>query len=267
MREAFARRTMSLVQNPVLIGCLAAFLSSGCYPAREPRWGNCGEGFAFDGEQCVLLTTAKKPEDPLAGGYALTSVAADGAVIAGQATFEPLGPAIYRVRYDVGGASEEGIASLYDGVVSVGVGGADTGVVDYQHVGGGRLSGTWLFHGNAQRGTEVLGGGNADWSGVYAIETGVGPDGASYGGSCDLVVTGDLHTLLWHVQGPGGTPDTYRGLGLRSGNRLSVGFGTGANTPFSVAQYRVEAGGRKLVGRRASWVTTSPKAMPETLTR
>ncbi len=258
---------MLLVRNTVAIACLSAFLSSACYPAREPRWGQCGEGFAFDGERCVLLTTAEKPADPLAGAYQLTSLAADGGVIAGQATFEPLGGAVYRVRYEVGSVSEEGVASLRDGVVSVGIGGADTGVVEYQHVGGGRLSGHWVFHGSPRRGTEVLGGGNADWSGVYTIETGVGPDGDAYGGSCDLVVTGDLHTLLWHVQNPSGTMDTYRGLGLRSGNVLSVGFGTGAATPFSVAQYRVEAGGRKLVGRRASWVTTSPHASPETLTR
>lgn len=244
----------------------------GCQPAREPRWGECGEGAVFDGEHCRLLSSQPPatvdPSAPLAGAWALTAVGDGGAVLTGQATFEPLGNAMYRVRYERAGISEEGVAIVYAGVVSVGIGGQDSGVAQYERTlidGKTSLVGSWAFQGSGTRGLETLRGGNPDLSGVYAIGPAKGPDGADYGGTCDLVVTGDLHTLLWHVPGPGGTA-TYRGLGLLRGSLLSVGFSTG-NAPFAVAQYTAEQSGKKLVGRRAAWVTTSPQAAQETLAR
>lgn len=252
-----------------LASCAVLF---GCQPAREPRWGECGQGAVFDGEHCQLLTNAPPstidPSAPLAGAWALTAVGDGGAVITGQATFEPLGDHVYRVRYERAGVSDEGVAIVAGGVVSVGIGASDSGVAAYERTlidGKTALVGAWAFQGSGARGLETLRGGNPDLSGVYAIGPAKGPDGGAYGGTCDLVVTGDLHTLLWHVPAASGTA-TYRGLGLLHGAALSVGFSTGA-TPFAVAQYVTEQSGKKLVGRRAAWVTTSPTAAQETLAR
>lgn len=251
-------------------GLFASLL--GCQPAREPRWGECGQGAVFDGEHCQLLSSkppsSVDPSAPLAGVWALTSVGDGGTVITGQAVFEPLGSATYRVRYERAGIEEEGVAIVHAGVVSVGIGAPDSGVAQYERTlvdGKNALVGSWAFQGSSVRGLETLRGGNPDLSGVYAIGPARGPDGADYGGTCDLVVTGDLHTLLWHVPGAGGTA-TYRGLGLLRGAVLSVGFSTGTS-PFAVAEYAAEQSGKKLVGRRAAWVTTSPKATQETLAR
>ncbi len=247
---------------------LFALVLAGCYPAREPWTYHCPEGTVWDGVSCAVLTAppTNAVADPFVGNFRVSSVSPNGDVASGHAMIATPSGGVYRVTYSLAGVVSEGVGLLHEGVLSVGIGGADSGVAQYGVTGPGRLDGTWVFHGKGQQGTETLTGGNADLSGVYQIQ-GVGPDGGSYGGTCDLVVTGDLHTLLWHVPNASGGSDTYRGLGLRQGATLSVGFSTAkGNAPFAVVQYRVE-GPKRLVGQRASWATTSPTAVTETLVR
>ena len=241
---------------------------AGCYPAREPWTYHCPEGTVWDGVSCAPLSTGpvvSTVADPFVGNFRVKSAAPNGDVATGHAVIKVESGGVYRATYSVGGLVAEGVGLVHDGVLSVGIGGPDSGVAQYGVTAPGRLEGTWVFHGSNRQGTEILTGGNADLSGVYQIE-GVGPDGGTYAGTCDLVVTGDLHTLLWHVPSTSGGVDTYRGLGLRSQGVLSVGFSTTKTGHLIVTQYRVE-GPKRLVGRRASWSTTSPTAATETLVR
>jgi hypothetical protein len=198
--------------------------------------------------------------DAIVGAYSVSGARPDGAVYKGDAAVVALaqgGP--YKFTWSVAGTSYSGIATRRGDLLSVGWGDADGyGVVDYVAKGDGALDGVWYDSHSTAPGRERLVGGQPSLAGVYTIEKGIGPGGDAYSGSCDLAVTGELHVLMWHVG-----KDTFRGLGIRQGDVLSVGFSTAPSGAFGVVQYRIA--GNRLVGRWAEWSQKVPTLGSEVL--
>ncbi|MBI4237777.1 MAG: fibronectin-binding protein [Deltaproteobacteria bacterium] len=74
-------------------------------------------------------------------------------------------------------------------------------------------------------------------AGKYAVK-GTNPGGkGNYTGTVTITQKGDLYQLAWSV----GT--TYTGVGIKSGNVLSVGWGTGGAAGYGVVSYTIGADG------------------------
>lgn len=227
------------------------------------RLAETAEGFRCVGPEPMPVA---EPEvaaaDPLVGAFAVSGVRPDGATYTGDAAVSALGKGgPYRVVWSIGGSSYAGVATKRGDVLSVGWGDDDQhGVVDYVAKGDGTLDGVWYDARSVAPGRELLTGGLPNLAGVYTIEKGFGPSGEPYAGTCDVAVMGELHVLMWHVG-----KDTFRGLGIRSGDVLSVGFSTAPSGAFGVVQYRVE--GNRWMGRWAEWSQKVPTLGSETLLR
>jgi len=75
-----------------------------------------------------------------------------------------------------------------------------------------------------------------DMVGRYAA-TGVTPLGAGYTGEVQIEQVGSLHIVLWKLEGSA----AYKGIGIRRGDKLGVGYGA-ADTDFGIAVYKVNGG-------------------------
>lgn len=228
----------------------------------------CPDGSSWVSGKCVAHAgepipggTAELP-DTLAGSWSVLGARASGQPYAGSAAITPLakgGP--WRITYSIAGSTYSGVMVSRGDVVSVGwADGDEYGVVDYVAKGDGNLDGVWFDGHSPKPGRELLSGGLPNLAGVYTITSAKSPNGSSYSGTCDLAVTGDLHTLIWHVG-----KDSFRGLGIRAGDVLSVGFSTAPSGNFGVVQYKNE--GARLVGRWAEWSQKSPALGTEVLSR
>ncbi len=235
---------------------------------REPRDptdypAECPPDTQWDGTRCVITrVVASPPVDLMDGLFLVAGTRADGQAYSGTALLTALaagGP--YKIEYELAGEKLVGVGARRGDVLSVGWStDKDFGVVDYVARGDGTLDGVWYDNTSTAPGRELLTGGLTNLAGAYTIQKGIAPSGTSYAGTCDLAVTGELHTLIWHVG-----KDTFRGLGVRDGDVLSVGFSTAQSGNFGVAQYKLA--GTKLVGRWAEWSQKVPGLGSETLTR
>lgn len=75
-----------------------------------------------------------------------------------------------------------------------------------------------------------------DLVGRYAA-TGVDPQGRGYKGEVQIEQLGKLHIVLWRLE----SGEAYKGIGIRQGDKLGVGYG-GADTKFGIAVYKVTGG-------------------------
>src|SRR5690349_17470829 len=75
-----------------------------------------------------------------------------------------------------------------------------------------------------------------DFVGRYAA-AGVTPQGASYKADVQIEQVGKLHVVLWRLEGGA----AYKGIGIRQGDKLGVGYGA-ADTKFGIAVYKVNGG-------------------------
>lgn len=75
-----------------------------------------------------------------------------------------------------------------------------------------------------------------DFAGRYAA-AGVTPQGAKYKAEVQIEQLGSLHVVLWKLEGGA----AYKGIGIRQGDKLGVGYGT-ADTKFGIAVYKVSGG-------------------------
>jgi hypothetical protein len=270
---------------PLVVGLCAAIVCAmplGCppepndaseYGERAPQcpagstWDNyrcvadsvaCPDGSSWDHGKCVALPSPVS--DPLVGAWSVEGAQPTGSTYTGDAAISKSGDA-FHIIWSIGGQSYSGVGVRRGDIVSVGWSdGEDHGVVDFDAKGDGTLNGTWFDAKGDKPGREVLAGGTPSLPGVYSITQGIAPDGTSYTGTCDLAVTGELHTLVWHVG-----KATFRGFGIRSGPVLSVGFSTAPTGNFGVIQYRVV--GNKLVGRWAEWSQKVVQLGRETLVK
>ena len=99
--------------------------------------------------------------------------------------------------------------------------GSGHGVVVYR-IQGGSLRGRWAASSTpGQVGTEDLQG-PPNLKGTYQIVASSSPGGGSYTGSVTITPTGSTYALEWNL-----TRESYKGVGIRRGNVLVVGWGPG----------------------------------------
>jgi hypothetical protein len=75
-----------------------------------------------------------------------------------------------------------------------------------------------------------------DFVGRYAAQ-GISPDDKHYKGEVQIEQVGKLHVVLWKLEGGA----AYKGIGIRQGDKLGVGYGA-AKTKFGIAVYKVNGG-------------------------
>jgi hypothetical protein len=75
-----------------------------------------------------------------------------------------------------------------------------------------------------------------DFAGRYAA-TGVTPQGGNYKGEVQIEPVGKLQVVLWKLE----SGAAYKGIGIRQGDKLGVGYG-GPDTKFGIAVYQVNGG-------------------------
>lgn len=214
----------------------------------------CPDGSSFEGGKCVAFgAAATDAVDPIAGGYVVTGARPDGKAYNGLASVTALakgGP--YKVTYSVNGKTFAGLGTKRGDVLSVGWSDdSDHGVADFVAKGDGALDGVWYDTHSLAPGREYLTGGLSTLAGQYTIAKATTPNGDGYNGSCDIAVLGELHYVVWHVG-----KDTFRGLGIREGDVLSVGFSTAPIANFGVTQYKIA--GSTLTGRWAEFSQKLP---------
>lgn len=261
--------TLRRLTSVASLAALPPLALLGC--EREPRDPSayspeCAPGTWWDGERCVRTTGALPvpavSNDGVVGSFTVAGIRHTGKQYEGTAEITALaadGP--YKLTWTLTGETFHGVGIKRGDVLSVGWSeGKDFGVVDFVAKGDGNLEGLWYDASSSAPGHELLTGGTPSLAGAYTIQKGVAPSGTTYTGTCDLAVTGDLHTLIWHVG-----KDTFRGLGVRDGGVLSVGFTTADSGNFGVVQYKLA--GAQLVGRWAEWSQKVPNLGTETLTK
>ncbi|WP_437291323.1 serine/threonine protein kinase [Sorangium sp. So ce406] len=188
----------------------------------------------------------------LAGTYDITSSRNPGGQgsYAGNVLLSRSGDT-YRIAWIITkGAGYEGIAFVQGQTVAVGwASGGPYGAAAYR-IDGDRLRGQWI---------------STDRPGQIEVETLQGPEGltGSYRivegprkGTVVIAPTGDTYAVTWTL-----STGTLKGVGLRSGDQLVVGWSPGQ--PVGVVSYAIE--GRQLAGR---WATLgSTQAGTEALLR
>lgn len=103
--------------------------------------------------------------------------------------------------------------------------------------------------------------GQASLDGSYAV-AGTNADGSTYSGTAKIVKYGDVYLFEWTVG-----DETYGGIGIVEGNRLSCGWAVSkGERRLGVQVYNIESD--RLVGRWASLTADGDKQVgQETLTR
>jgi|GEM_PF-2077510 len=110
--------------------------------------------------------------------------------------------------------------------------GSGHGVVIYR-IQGGSLRGRWAASSTpGQTGTEDLQG-PPNLKGTYQIVASSSPGGGSYTGSVTITPTGSTYALEWNL-----TRESYKGVGIRRGNVLVVGWGPGQGAGVVVYEKR-----------------------------
>ncbi|KYG02613.1 hypothetical protein BE21_54715, partial [Sorangium cellulosum] len=188
----------------------------------------------------------------LAGTYDITSSRNPGGQgsYAGNVLLSRSGDT-YRIAWIIAkGAGYEGIAFLQGQTLAVGwASGGPYGAAAYR-IEGDRLRGQWIA---------------SDRPGQIEAETLQGPEGltgsyriveGSRSGTVAIARTGDTYAVTWTL-----STGALKGVGLRSGDQLVVGWSPGQ--PVGVVSYAIE--GRQLTGRWAS--LGSSQAGAETLLR
>ncbi len=204
---------------------------------------------------------AAAPE--LTGAYRITSAAdPSGGSYGGTARLARVG-GTYRVTWDVNGDVQpeyEGVGIQIGDMLGVGWGrrGGRYGVSVYR-INGGRLTGRWTeTRQNGATWVEELEG-PASLNGIFRITRATTSEAAgSYTGTVEIAQRGEIYALRWRVP-PG---ESFSGVGLRQGDMLVVGWGTGQNIS-NVAAY--QSRGATLHGRWA--VPNELRAGTEVFTR
>ena len=205
-----------------LLMAVAAFSGAGAYAYQVSTRGMSA---VFDPSGSYRIAAATDP-----GGGTYT----------GTVNISAMGDA-YRVVWAVaGGGSYEGIGLRIDDALAVGWSGgqARRGVVAYK-INGGKLSGRWtLSDMKGAVGTEDLEGAQG-LQGSYRIVRSTVPSAArGYAGTVNISRNGDTYIVEWRLA----SGESYKGVGVRQGDLLAVGWGTGQSN-VAVASYRQKGDG------------------------
>lgn len=142
--------------------------------------------------------------------------------------------AVYELQWKTSAGNYNGLGLADGDKLCTGWGGKNFGVVLYKVNNDGTLTGRWTIPGaNEGEGTEAATGGKAgELEGEYSVK-GSNPNGrGGYEGKLSIKKTGDTYQLRWTLPG---TPP-YKGVGLRVGDSLYVGWGTDKE-PYAVIAY------------------------------
>ncbi|WP_437971464.1 serine/threonine-protein kinase [Sorangium sp. So ce260] len=216
--------------------------------ALPPLYGSAGSAGATTGSAPTAPvrppSTAAASDLDLAGTYDITSSRNPGGQgsYAGNVLLSRSGET-YRIAWIITkGAGYEGIAFVQGSTVAVGwASGGPYGAAAYR-IEGDRLRGQWI---------------STDRPGQIEAETLQGPEGLSGSyrivegsrkGTVVLARTGDTYAVTWTLSAGG----TLKGVGLRTGDQLVVGWSPGQQV--GVVSYAIE--GRQLTGRWASLGST-----------
>ncbi|WP_437580941.1 serine/threonine-protein kinase [Sorangium sp. So ce887] len=212
--------------------------------ALPPLYGSAGSAGATPGSAPTAplspSSTATASDIHLAGTYDITSSRNPGGQgsYAGNVLLSRSGDT-YRIAWIITkGAGYEGIALVQGQTVAVGwASGGPYGAAAYR-IDGDRLRGQWI---------------STDRPGRIEVETLQGSEGlaGSYSivegprrGTVVIARTGDTYAVTWTLS----TGGMLKGVGLRSGDQLVVGWSPGQQV--GVVSYAIE--GRQLTGRWAS---------------
>ena len=188
----------------------------------------------------------KEDAREVTGSWSIAGVAPDGKAYSGTATVARIGGEMYRTTWTVAGKILHGLCFRDGDVMSCGSSPSkDLGVMAYLIRDDATLDGVWFEENHGSLGVERLSGGPQTLGGSWTIKHGESPNKTKYGGTVEIEVRSSVYTLSWHL-GSSVSKHTFKGIGLRSGDVLSVGFNDG--TEFGVAQYRVSKSGRILSG-------------------
>jgi hypothetical protein len=130
---------------------------------------------------------------------------------------------VYQFTWDSGGKSSDGVGVMTDNTVAVafteGTSGKGCGVVLYKIGADGSLDGKAGYWGvdsaESEKATRTSG---SDLEGKYDV-TGKNPDGRDYKGTLQIKKDGEGYTFAWN------TGNSFEGFGIRSGDKVAVGFG------------------------------------------
>jgi hypothetical protein len=235
-----------------------------CAPAATTHASLCPyAGYAYDPQtqMCVLTNppprrpgkpapSAAQPAPAANETFRLVETARDGARIEGIAQISWLSAQRAQITYTLGADHFDGEALLADGILSVGFvpSGEQPGVAFYR-VGGDGLQGNWVARSMQMLGAETLRGDLSDGiSGYFQSEGAVGRQ--AYSGGCDVSSSSDALYFLWRNS----DSETITGVGIRTGNLVSVGFafptpGAKPSGRFGVAEFPYAQGQTHTEGR------------------
>ncbi len=184
-----------------------------------------------------LFCSSSLAEDSFSGTWKITEARTlAGRPYSGTVRIAKIG-AVYELQWKTSAGNYQGLGLADGNKLCSGWGGKNFGVVFYKINGDGTLSGRWTVPGaNELEGTEAVSGGTPnELEGEYAV-TGTNPGGkGGYEGKLLIRKTGTTYRLRWNI--PGSRP--YFGVGLKVGDSLHVGWGTG-DDPYAVISYTFE---------------------------
>jgi len=173
-------------------------------------------------------------EDSFSGTWKITDAQTlTGEPYTGTVRIASIGK-VYELQWNTTAGKYRGLGLADGNKLCTGWGGKSFGVVLYKINGDGALSGRWTIPGaNEAEGTEEARGGTPnELEGEYTIK-GTNPGGKTgYDGKLRIRKTGATYQLRWTL--PDG--QSYSGVGLRVGDSLHVGCGTGKDT-YAVISY------------------------------
>lgn len=148
----------------------------------------------------------------------------------------------YTVQWNTNAGSYGGIAIKNGKNIFVGWGTGTYGVVAYKINGDGTMTGSWIAaKSNGGIGTENLTGGTAGKiAGTYQVSGNNPGKNTPYSGGLTVKQTGKVYQVSWNMPG-----QNAKGIGLRVGDYLVVGWGMGGS--FGVVNYAIN--GNKMLGR------------------
>jgi len=182
----------------------------------------------------IISVTPSLAEDSFSGRWKITDARTlAGKAYTGTVRIASIG-AVYELQWNTSAGKYRGLGLADGNKLCTGWGGKTFGVVLYKINDDGTLKGRWTIPGaNEYEGAEEANGGTpGELEGEYAVK-GSNPGGrGGYEGKLRIRKTGATYQLRWTIAGS----QPYYGVGLKVGDSLHVGWGTGKGT-YAVISY------------------------------
>ncbi|MCA9633804.1 MAG: hypothetical protein KC766_39400 [Myxococcales bacterium] len=149
---------------------------------------------------------------------------ADGSSYQGLVQVAQTGSVVH-LRWDLGGVknTHQGVGLLDGNRLAVAWTASPSGGVVIYKVHGGTLNGRWASYGSTSEAVENLKG-PGGLNGDYRITLGTNEAGGHYTGRVHIAPQGASHALTWDLD----SGEHYTGVGVLSGDLLTVGWGAGS---------------------------------------